>query len=225
MRLTFRLAILVFLVVPLVGLVVPSMGLSQSYAVNSPFNAMTYKPLDGQERWQRWLREDGGSPSIHLNSFVIASVTQSMNDPPQWGRTTGGFARRLGSNYGRFLIGNSTHESLAGAAGTDPRYFPCACTGLFRRSGHALEMTVLTYSRSGHKTLDIPQLSGAYGGAMIGTFWFPHHYSPLVQGVQVGHLDMALIGTIHMVQEFSPELHRFFHVGEKADRAAQGGDQ
>jgi hypothetical protein len=31
---------------------------------------------------------------------------------------------------------------------------------LFRRSGHALEMTLFTYNRRGHKTLDVAQLAG-----------------------------------------------------------------
>lgn len=199
----------------LMFLIVPSMGLSQSYAVSSAFNPATYKPLDGQERWQRWWREDGGTPSIHLNVSVIASVAQLRNDPPEWGRSTGGMERRVGSTYGRTIIGNATHEGLAAVFGTDPRYFPCGCSGLFRRSGHALEMTFLTYDRDGHKVPDLAQLSGAYGGAMIGTLWYPRHYSPLVQGVQVGHIEMGFIATIHMVQEFSPELKRFFHVGNK----------
>jgi len=32
-----------------------------------------------------------------------------------------------------------------------------------------------------------------------------------VQGVQVGHLEVGLIGAIHMLQEFSPELKHFIH--------------
>jgi len=193
---------------------------TQSYAVHDAFAAGKYAPLDGPERWQRWRSEDGGSAAIHLDSFAVAAITQAMNVPPQWGRTPLGFGRRVGSEYGGFLIANSVHEGIAAVAGTDPRYFPCACSGFFRRGGHALEMTLLTYNRQGRKTLDMPQLTGQYGGQMISTLWYPPHYSPLVQGVQFGHLEMGLIGTIHLVQEFSPELKRFFHVGAKAAAAA-----
>jgi hypothetical protein len=148
-----------------------------------------------------------------MDVTVLASVLQADNDPPQWGRNTGGMARRIGSEYGTFVIANSVHEGLGAAMGADPRYFACACKGFFPRTGHALEMTLLTYNRNGHRMLDLPALSGSYSSAMIGTLWWPSHYSPLVQGVQVGHLEVGLAGAVHVVQEFSPELKRFFHVG------------
>jgi hypothetical protein len=185
---------------------------AQSYTVNGPFVPETYKPLDGPERWRRWWSEDGASASIHIQSIAAAAYTQVIDDPSAWGRTTGGFVRRAGSSYGSNLVENTVHESLAAAVGTDPRYFACACSGFFQRSGHALKMTFLTYTHSGHQTLDIPQLSGIYGSSMIEGMWWPHHYTALVQGVQTGHIEVGLAGAIHLVQEFSPELKHVLHL-------------
>jgi hypothetical protein len=199
-------------------LLAPPLANSQSLTVNAPFDRAAYAPLDGPQRFQRWLAEDGASPEIHLHALVMSTITQSMNNPPQWGRTSSGFARRARGEYGGTIIAHSVHESFATALGTDPRYFRCACTGLFRRTGHVVEMTFLTYNRNGHKTLDLPQFTGQYGSAMISTLWLPPHYSPLVQGVQTGHMEMGFIGTLHIVQEFSPELKRFFHVRTRPDR-------
>ena len=181
-------------------------------AVNLPFDAATYKPLDGHRRWVRWWKEDGGSATLHVNAWMIAGITHSYNDPPEWGRTTEGLARRVGSDYAQFFMGGSIHEGLAAAAGTDPRYFPCGCKGLLRRGGHALEMTFMTYSHGGHLVPDVPQLAGMYGGSMIGKLWYPPHYSPLVQGVQFGDIRLGIVTVVHEVQEFSPELKAFFHV-------------
>jgi len=180
--------------------------------VNAPFDANTYKPLDGPERWQRWVSEDGTSGAIHVQSFASAAYLQAIADPTAWNRSTGGFVRRLGSSYGSNLIQNSVHETMAGVAGTDPRYFACACKGFFHRSVHALEMTFLTYNRNGHRTLDVPQLSGVYGSSMIEAMWWPHHYTALVQGVQTGHIEVGLTGAIHLAQEFSPEFKRMLHL-------------
>jgi ATP phosphoribosyltransferase len=47
---------------------------------------------------------------------------------------------------------------------------------------------------------------------MIKTMWYPHHYSPLAQGVQSGHIEIGIIGAEHLAQEFAPELKRFFHL-------------
>jgi hypothetical protein len=77
---------------------------------------------------------------------------------------------------------------------------------------HALKMTLLTYNRNSRETLDVPQLSGAYGSSMIEDLWYPRHYSPLVQGVQSGHIEFGLLGAEDLALEFTPELKRFFHL-------------
>lgn len=190
----------------------PCLSTAQSFTVNGPFEAGRYTPLDGHERWQRWVSEDGRSATIHIESVATAAYLQVINDPAAWNRSNGGFVRRLGSSYGSNLIQNTVQESMAGAMGTDPRYFACDCHGFFSRSGHALKMTLLTVDRNGQNTLDLPQLSGAYGSSMIAAMWWPHHYTALAQGVQTGHIEMGFIGAEHLVQEFSPELKRLFHL-------------
>ena len=208
-----HIALLALLLVPSLGFAqFISQSLGKTFTVHAPFDPGTYKPQDGHERWQRWVSEDGRSPTIHVVSLATASYHQIVNTPSEWNRTAEGFGRRLGSSYGSGVIQHTVHDGMAAAAGTDTRYFPCACSGLFRRSGHALKMTFLTYNRSGHLTLDLPQLSGAYGGSMISTMWYPDNYSPLVQGVQSGHIEVGFIGAKHIAQEFAPELKRFFHL-------------
>ncbi len=168
--------------------------------------------MNGRERWQRWVSEDSASPALYSESLATAGILQIINAPSAWGRNTGGYLRRAGSSYAGNGIENSVHESMAWAGGTEPRYLICGCTGFFHRSGHALKMTLLTYRRNGRETLDVPQLSGAYGSSMIEAMWYPRHYSPLVQGVQSGHIEVGILGAEHMLQEFSPELKRFFHL-------------
>ena len=212
-NLKIRIALLALLLAPSLGYgQALAQLIAKSLTVHGPFDPVTYKPLSGQERWHDWVREDGASPSIYVDSLGIAAYKQMINSPSEWGRTPRGYLRRTGSSLASSVIQNSIEESMAAVAGTDPRYFACACSGLFPRTGHALKMTLLTYTHSGHLTLDIPQLSGAYGSSMIETMWYPHRYSPLVQGVQSGHIEVGLIGAEHILQEFSPELKRFFHL-------------
>ena len=198
----------------------PSLGFGQTLAellaksltVHGPFDPVTYKPLSGQERWHRMVREDGGAPGVYVLSLGSAAYLQVIDSPSEWKGTTRGYLHRAGSSFATNVIQNSIQESMAAVAGTDTRYYACACTGLFPRTGHALKMTLLTYTHSGHLTLDIPQLSGAYGSSMIKFVWYPNSYDPLVQGVQGGHIEMGLIGAEHIVQEFAPELERLFHL-------------
>jgi hypothetical protein len=212
-NLKIRIALLALLLAPSLGFgQTLAELLAKSLTVHGPFDPVTYKPLSGPERWHRWVRADGGSPSIYVESLGTAAYSQVLDTPSEWKGTTRGYLRRVGSSMATDVIQNSVHESMAAAAGTDTRYFACGCTGFGPRTGHALKMTFLTYNHSGHLTLDIPQLSGAYGSSMIETMWYPHRYSPLVQGVQSGHIEVGLIGAKHILQEFSPELKRFFHL-------------
>ena len=67
-------------------------------------------------------------------------------------------------------------------------------------------MSFLTYRDEGSKTLDLPQLAGAYGGAIIAGIPYPSHYSPLVQGVQNGHIQIGANVAINLFKEFTPDL-------------------
>ncbi len=204
-----HILLLAFLLAPCLSF---GQSLAQLLTVHAPFDPGTYKPLDGHERWQRWISEDGRSGAIHVESIGTAAYQQTFDVPSVWTRSGGGFARRLGSSYGGNLIQNTMHESMAAAEGTDPRYFPCACTGLFRRGGHVFKMSFLTYNHKGDLTLDVPQITSIYGSSMIEATWWPQHYTARAQGVQAGHIEAGFIGVEHLVQEFSPELKRFFHL-------------
>ena len=74
------------------------------------------------------------------------------------------------------------HTDACRADDSVSRYFRCRCTGVWRRTGHVLEMTFLTYDQHGCERLDPPQLVGAYGSGMLSTYWYPKGFSPLVQG-------------------------------------------
>ena len=67
-------------------LLAPAAALAQSYDVNPPFNAGEYKPLNGNERMQRWWREDGASPAIHVESLATALYLQAFDIPTAWQR-------------------------------------------------------------------------------------------------------------------------------------------
>jgi hypothetical protein len=186
--------------------------ISDSIRADEPFNINTYKPLTGHERWHKWLKEDGAGPSLYVDAVGIATFKQAINSPAEWGRTPRGYFQRTGSSLASGVIEHSITDTLAAVAGTDTRYFACACSGFFPRTGHALKMTFFTYTSHGHLTLDGPQLAGAYGSSMIKAEWYPASHDPLVQGVQDGHLSMGLNAGINIFLEFAPEFKRILHL-------------
>ena len=169
-----------------------------------------YTPLTGNQRSDRFFTDYLGSPFTYIAAAGAASGGQIGNDPKEWHRTWEAYGKRVGTTFAMFTIGTAVHEGGDAMLGLDPRYFRCRCSGGWRRSWNAVEMTFLAYDSHGHKRIDFPQLAGAYGSGMIVTTWYPNHYSPLVQGVQMGHQEVGLAAGVNLLREFSPELRRFF---------------
>jgi hypothetical protein len=166
-------------------------------------------PLTGKERWDRYINQTFTSGPIYFASFGSALGAQATNTPKEWGSSWEGYLKRSGTMYATFAIQNSIYQAGSAALHNEGRYIPCQCEGGWHRAGYALQMTFLTY-HNGHKVFDISQLVGAYGSGMIPILWYPAGYSPTVQGVQNGHTQVAFVLLVREIQEFAPELKRFF---------------
>ena len=166
-----------------------------------------YVPL-ADERWRNFWNDTLLSPLSYVGVFGGALGQELAGQPRQWGKSFSGYVKRAGVNLIQFGTQETIHQGGAALMHTDPRYLTCHCSGGIRRSWHALEMSFLTYRGDGSKTVDLPQLAGAYGGAIIAEIPYPSHYSPLVQGVQNGHIQVGANVAINLFREFSPELRR-----------------
>ncbi len=162
-----------------------------------------------KERWDKYARDTFTTAPIYFASFGAASGSQISNSPPAWHRTTGGYFRRVGTVYASFAIQNSVYDAGSALLRTQDDYVHCQCRGGWRRAGHALQMTALTY-HNGHKVLDLPQFAGAYAGGMIPILWYPRGYSPFGEGLVDGTAQLGLMFGVNQIREFSPELKRFF---------------
>jgi hypothetical protein len=174
----------------------------------SPLIDHVYVPLAPNERWQNFWNGTLLSPLSYVGVFGGALGQQLAGQPQQWGTGFSGYVKRAGVNLVQFGAQETIHQGGAALMHTDPRYVPCHCSGGIHRTWHALEMSFLTYRDDGSKTLDLPQLAGAYGGAIIAEIPYPSHYSPLVQGVQNGHIQVGANLAINLFKEFTPDLRR-----------------
>jgi hypothetical protein len=172
----------------------------------SPLIEHGYVPLTAYERRRNFWNDTLLSPLSYVGVFGGAFGQELAGQPRQWGAGFSGYFKRAGVNLVQFGAQETIHQGGAALMHTDPRYLPCRCSGGIRRSWHALEMSFLTYRGDGSKRLDVPQLAGAYGGAIIAEIPYPSHYSPLVQGVQNGHIQVGANVAINLFREFSPEL-------------------
>jgi hypothetical protein len=176
--------------------------------VPAAFVSYEYVPLTADGRWRNFWKDTMLSPLAYVGALGGALGNQLSDQPREWGDGFSGYAKRAGVNVLQFTAQESIHQGGAALMHTDPRYLPCRCDGGFRRTWYALKMSFLTYRDNGTKTLDLSQLAGAYGGAMIAESMYPSRYSPLVQGIQNGHVQVGANVAINFFREFSPELSR-----------------
>ncbi len=183
----------------------PAAELPQSYPGDIGF-----VPLRGEERVNLFFKGYLASPVNYLAMATSASVSWIAGEPEGWGRNIGGYGRRAGTEFVLYTAEEAVHDAGDAALGLDPRYFRCRCSGLWRRSGNALKMTLFAYDGNGKLHLDLPRFAGDYGSSMLVTSWYPANYSPLVQGVRMGHVQLGLDAGTNLLREFSPELKRIF---------------
>ena len=178
----------------------------------NPLTTNSYVPLTGQGRWYNFWNDTLLSPLAYVGAVGGAYGQQIGDQPRQWGNGFAGYTKRVGTNLAQFGSQEAIHQGGAALMHTDPRYINCRCKGGFQRTWYALKMSFLTYKDDGDKTVDIPQLAGAYGGAIISDVPYPSrdlaHQSPLVQGVRGGNIQIGANVAINVFKEFSPELSR-----------------
>jgi hypothetical protein len=178
----------------------------------NPLTTSTYVPLTGQGRWYNFWNDTLLSPLSYVGALGGAYGQQISDQPRQWGSGFAGYTKRVGTNLAQFGSQEAIHQGGAALMHTDPRYINCRCKGGLQRTWYALKMSFLTYKDDGDKIVDIPQLAGAYGGAIISDVPYPSHdlahESPLLQGVRGGNIQIGANVAINVFKEFSPELSR-----------------
>lgn len=168
----------------------------------------SYVPLNGEERWHNFWNDTLLSPLSYVGALGGAYGQQLGDQPKEWGNSFAAYTKRVGSNLAQFGSQEAIHQGGAALMHTDPRYLSCRCKGGMQRTWYALKMSFLTYKEDGDKTVDIPQIAGAYGGAIISDVPNPSRYSPFLQGVRGGNLQIGANVAINLFREFSPELNR-----------------
>jgi hypothetical protein len=167
-----------------------------------------YVPITAEQRWQNFWNDTLLSPLAYVGALGGAYGGQLSDEPRQWGTGFSGYMKRVGSNLAQFGGQEAIHQGGAALMHTDPRYLNCRCRGALRRSWYAVKMSFLTYRDDGQTTVDVPELAGAYGGAVISVVPYPVHYGLLEQGFRGGNIQIGANVALNLFKEFSPELSR-----------------
>jgi hypothetical protein len=190
------------------GVPTPQLNVNWLYGAYVPRDA-PLDPLTGHQRLKLFLRQTFTTPGIYVKTALFSIGDQINNSPPSWGTGFGGYARRVGSRQGQFVIQNSFVALGNGILGYEPRYNRCRCSGFWRRTVHALARNFITYGRT-EKTLR-PQLAlygGAFAAAVVAGTWKPKERDLVAEGYRGVITQVGFGIAANWVGEFAPDITR-----------------
>lgn len=173
------------------------------------------EPLTTHQRFRLFLRQSFTTPGVYVKTVLFSIGDQVDNSPPSWGTGFGGFARRVGSRQGQFVIQNSLTALGNGLLGFEPRYDRCRCTGFWSRTRHAVVRNFVTYDRSEKRLRpQIALYAGAFGAGVIQGTWKPSNRDLIGEGYR-GAITQVGFGVLaHWMGEFAPDIKRVLRKGK-----------
>lgn len=159
-----------------------SLSLSDIYSANAGMAVsvkpdLTYvRPTPGSS--VKNYTFDTIGPYAFVGTALIAGLDQATNTPPEWNQGFGGYADRLGSDFGIAFVGTTARYGLAATFKEDTSYYRCQCGGVFPRMRHALFSTFTARrGQDGHRVFSLPALVAPYAGATTAVFsWYPNRF-------------------------------------------------
>jgi len=140
---------------------------------------------------------------------VSSTIQHVRNSPKEWGRSVGGFSKRVGSSYGRMLVKNSIKYPIASLRHEALGYQPSGKEGFRPRLQYALLSTVITRkTTTGERTMAVGQITGTIGGGLISRLWQPASLHTWASGFSSSGISFGVDAGVNVVREFWPEIRR-----------------
>lgn len=147
-------------------------------------------------------------PQAFIETVPGAIFDTARGFPGQWGRSGLGFAKRLGSQYGQFIVGEFIEAGVSVLHREDPRYFRMPGERFGKRLGHALSGTFVVRGAHGGRTLAVGRLANIYGSWAIATFWNPADQRNAVKIFGNGSLGIGIKAGSNVFREFWPDVKK-----------------
>lgn len=144
-----------------------------------------------------------------IRSGVSSSWTFIRKTPHEWPRTTGGFATRYASSFGRHLVKGTVQYGIAAVRKEDLAYYRSEDTGFGRRLRHALLSTVVARKRTtGRPTMAVSRVTGVFTGGFVSRLWHPARLHTISSGLSTSGVSFGIDAGTNVVREFWPRRRR-----------------
>ena len=172
------------------------------------------QPSEGKKYLKRTF-----SASAVGKAGLGAAITQGTNTPGEWGQGASGFAKRLGSAFGKHLVQRGIQYPVAKAFHEEFGYQRSDKTGFGPRLKHALFATVITHkTTNGKRTVAKGELAGAFGSGLVSRLWQPASTRTVGLGFVSGGITLGVDAGGNVLREFWPEI-RHPHSHKRVENA------
>jgi hypothetical protein len=193
------------------------------WAVVATFNTTANQqaiPLSPGQKYQLFFKS-ASDPWPFLLAAVLAGIGQAENSLPEYGQGVQGYAKRFGSEYGDYFVGNFLGNAvLASLMKEDPRYYQKGTGSYTRRVLWAATGTVWCKRDNGTWGPNYANVVGNLMGASVSNVYYPA--SDRTVGGTIGRgfsvTAQGIIGS--EVIEFWPDIVRH-HQRKQAEKLAR----
>lgn len=178
-----------------------------------------YKPLSPKEKFKIASLDAWDRGTLAL-AAAFAGESQISNTEPAFGQGVAGYARRFGTAYADFVIGDYMTEGIFPTIlHQDPRYFRKGRGSGTSRLGYAVGQIFWTHKDSGGTQFNYSEVVGNSTAVAISTAYYPNGRTAS-DAVQALGTQLAVDTASNIVKEFWPDLERKLskkHASKSAD--------
>jgi len=170
-------------------------------------NIANFTPLTPKEKFKIATQDSFDRGTVIL-AAAFAGEGQLSNSNPSFGQGAAGYARRFGTSYADFVIGNYMTEAIYPTLfRQDPRYFRRGKGSTWSRLGYAMGQIFWTHTDMGKGQFNYSEILGNSTAVAISNAYYPDNRTAgdaaSRLGTQLG-IDMGS----NILKEFWPEIDR-----------------
>ncbi len=163
--------------------------------------------LTGREKFKLGL-EDSFDYYAYPSAAIFAGIAMLQKQTPSFGQGAAGFGRYYATAFADETIANMLAESVFPTVlHQDPRYFPLAKGGVWKRTRYSISREWLTRNDSGKTAFNFSELGGNAAAVAISNLYYPSENRTFSNNAQKYGQQIGLDAFFNILKEFWPDIH------------------
>lgn len=160
-----------------------------------------YQRPDAEKRFKRFVNNIFG-PVALARTFGSSGIQSWRKSPAEWGDNWSGFGRRLGSEFGKSAIRNTTVYALDEALTVDSSFYLSKRKDAGAKFRNALLSPVTARKPNGKRVIGIPRITGVLVSNVVAyETWYPARFG-YRDGLRATAISFGVSAGVNLFREF-----------------------